>query len=200
MTSFSKIPHLFLNQENFEKHRNNSFKYRGVVEAIQDSVHTSTPNNPGGQIEKYKIHTVQSVDFFEEEKKTLDLQKLASFQKLKSLFKNRADQVEYEIEIKPREVQEEEVFTDEVKNIDLPALEIYKERSTTSDGQNNNNTLEVFEPSENPVLFSPSTEFEKIKENKVNQVNQENKAQWARKLKGKKLVKSNKSISRKKIF
>ena len=96
------------------------------------------------------------------------------------MFKNRADQVEYEIEIKPREVQEEEVFTNEVKNIDLPTLEIYKERSATSDGQNNNNTLEVFEPSENPVLFSPSTEFEKIKENKVNivnQVNQENKAQ-----------------------
>ena len=45
----------------------------------------------------------------EEEKKTLDLQKLASFQKLKSLFKNRAGASEYEIEIKPRGVVQEEV-------------------------------------------------------------------------------------------
>ena len=120
------------------------------------------------QIEKYKVHTVQSVDFFEaeEEKKTLDLQKLASFQKLKSLFKNRAGASEYEIEIKPREVVQEEVevFTDEVKNLDVPALEIYTESSTSNGGQNNNNSpLEVFEPTENPVQFSPITEFEKIK-------------------------------------
>ena len=120
------------------------------------------------QIEKYKVHTVQSVDFFEaeEEKKTLDLQKLASFQKLKSLFKNRAGASEYEIEIKPREVVQEEVevFTDEVKNIDVPALEIYTESSTFNGGQNNNNSpLEVFEPTENPVQFSPITELEKIK-------------------------------------
>ena len=48
---------------------------------------------------------------------------------MKSLFKNRGP--EYEIEIKPREVQEEEVFTDEVKNnLDFPALEFYKEHST----------------------------------------------------------------------
>ena len=118
------------------------------------------------QIEKYKVHTVQSVDFFEEEKKTLDLQKLASFQKLKSLFKNRAGASEYEIEIKPREVVQEEVevFTDEVKNLDVPALEIYTESSTSNGGQNNNNSpLEVFEPTENPVQFSPITELEKIK-------------------------------------
>ena len=120
------------------------------------------------QIEKYKVHTVQSVDFFEaeEEKKTLDLQKLASFQKLKSLFKNRAGASEYEIEIKPREVVQEEVevFTDEVKNLELPALEIYTESSTSNGGQNNNNSpLEVFEPTENPVQFSPITELEKIK-------------------------------------
>ena len=121
------------------------------------------------QIEKYKVHTVQSVDFFEaeEEKKTLDLQKLASFQKLKSLFKNRAGASEYEIEIKPREVVQEEVEVskDEVKNLDLPALEIYTESSTSNGGQNNNNNspLEVFEPTENPVQFSPITELEKIK-------------------------------------
>ena len=118
------------------------------------------------QIEKYKVHTVQSVDFFEEEKKTLDLQKLASFQKLKSLFKNRAGASEYEIEIKPREVVQEEVkvFKDEVKNLDLPALEIYTESSTSNGGQSNNNSpLEVFQPTENPVQFFPIKEFEKIK-------------------------------------
>ena len=108
------------------------------------------------------------MDFFEaeEEKKTLDLQKLASFQKLKSLFKNRAGASEYEIEIKPREVVQEEVevFTDEVKNLDVPALEIYTESSTSNGGQNKNNSpLEVFEPTENPVQFSPITELEKIK-------------------------------------
>ena len=108
------------------------------------------------------------MDFFEaeEEKKTLDLQKLASFQKLKSLFKNRAGASEYEIEIKPREVVQEEVevFTDEVKNLNVPALEIYTESSTFNGGQNNNNSpLEVFEPTENPVQFSPITELEKIK-------------------------------------
>ena len=72
--------------------------HEGFEPKLDSVVTTSSP-----EIDKYKVHKVQSVDFFEEERKTNDLQKLAAFQKLRTLFKNKA---EYNIEVKPKIINE----------------------------------------------------------------------------------------------
>ena len=129
--------------------------HEGFEPKLDPVVITSSP-----EVDKYKVHKVQSVDFFEEEKKANDLQKLAAFQKLRTLFKNKA---EYNIEVKPKIINE--VIVNEKSSITQFEIERQHDiiKHCVPDNNENlanesnkiNETLETENTIESTVTFNP---------------------------------------------